>query len=119
MLILDLTFFPGSLKGTSIHMSLSLESHMFGEVNQSYSWLCMFFFCGILNVCHQCSLVTLSMQLGLHIGDFLDSTIVYTVCFPCWFSCSYLLSANQLSQLKATAYSQRVLPKSAQNGVVL
>jgi len=67
------------------------------------------FFVGNLNVCHQCSFVTLSMQLGLHIGDFLDSTIDYTICFPRWFSCSYLLSANQAILLSCCQSSQKQL----------
>ena len=67
------------------------------------------FFVGNLNVCHQCSFVTLTMQLGLHIGDFLDSTIDYTICFPRWFSCSYLLSANQAILLSCCQSSQKQL----------
>ena len=67
------------------------------------------FFVGNLNVCHQCSFVTLSMQLGLHIGDFLDSTIDYTICFPRWFSCSHLLSANQAILLSCCKSSQKQL----------
>ena len=64
-----------------------------------------FFLCGSFPYVKSIVLFTLSMQLGMHIEDFLDCTIDYTVRFPRWFCCSHLLSANKLSQLKASLQS--------------